>query len=152
MAFLQYPDLMVGFFLEKSINQINKFRPFFGRSRTPRIFYHPQNAQNPQIKISKIRFLKMSPKMIQKGLDIDFWCKTLLKHLTNPFPAIYHHPGRHRRLQMDLNFWQKSIFWLFWGFFTFQNMACNLAESGQKYDCWPEISSLDPKNISTYRR
>ena len=28
-------------------------------------------------------------------LDIDSECKTTLKHLRNPFPAIYHHFGRY---------------------------------------------------------
>ena len=46
-------------------HESNKQVPaIFGRFRTRRIFYHPQNGQNPQIKISKIRFFKMSPKMI----------------------------------------------------------------------------------------
>ena len=84
------------------------------------------------------------------GLDIDFWCKTTLKHLRDPFPAIYHHPGQYRPLYRNLNFWPKSIFWRILGFSTSQNMTCHLAGSGRKYDWWPEIVSLDSQTLLHY--
>ena len=53
------------------------------------------------------------------GLDIDFWCKTTLKHLRDTFPAIYHHSGQYQPFYRNLNFWPKSIFWRFFGIFDF---------------------------------
>ena len=83
------------------------------------------------------------------GLDIDFWCKTTLKHLRDTFPAVYHHLRQYRPLYRNLNFWPKSIFWQILGFSTSQNMTCHLAGSGRKDDWWPKIDSLDSQNTST---
>ena len=53
------------------------------------------------------------------SLDIDSGCKTALKHLRNPFPAIYHHSGRYRQLYQKSKFWPKSRFLRFSRIFDF---------------------------------
>ena len=57
------------FFLERAMRYMNGFRPIFGRFRTRRIFYRPQNCQNPQLKITKIMIFWNILKIHLKG----FW-------------------------------------------------------------------------------
>ena len=60
---------LVHFFSERAMRYMNGFRPIFGRFRTRRIFYRPQNCQNPQLKITKIMIFWNILKIHLKG----FW-------------------------------------------------------------------------------
>ena len=67
------------------------------------------------------------------SLGIDSRCKTTLKHLRDPFPAIYHFSGHFRPFFGNLNFWPKSWFWHFLAFCT---MADSMAGTPRE---WPEM-------------
>ena len=80
-------------------------------------------------------------------LDIDSGCKTTLKHLRNPFPAIYHHFGRYIENRIS---GPNRDFCDFHVFLTLHNMADHMAGNAQKCDQKPEIVSLNPQNMSEY--
>ena len=83
-------------------------------------------------------------------LDIDSRCKTTLKHLRNPFPAIYHHFGRYQPIYRKSNSGPKSRFLRFSRILTSHNMADHMAGNAQKCNQMLEMVSLNPQNMCKY--
>ena len=104
------------FLLEKDILCPETSAKLFGRFPAGRSKFRPYSTSGWQEKCQKIDFFEFLKFSIQIRLDLDSRCKTLLKHLRDPFPAINHHSGQYRPLYKNLNFLPKSIFERFCNF------------------------------------
>ena len=113
------PTYFPSFFLERGMGYMNGFRPIFGRFRTRRIFCRPIFGSPTTEKRQKNRFFQNFFKIDLNEFRYRFRVQNDLKHLRNPFPAIYHHSGRYRPLYQKSNFWPKSQFLRFSRIFDF---------------------------------
>ena len=66
------------------------------------------------------------------GLDIESRCKTALKHLRSPFPAIYHHIKSYKGLWKKIIFCDFCDFWDFSGFLRFSKKYRKSCKKGWK--------------------
>ena len=69
------------------------------------------------------------------GFDTKSRCKTALKHLRSPFPAIYHHIKSYKGLWKKIIFCDFCDFWffsLFWGFLRFSKKYRKSCKKGWK--------------------
>ena len=79
--------------------------------------------------------------------NVKSGCKTALKHLRDPFPAIYHHFAQYRPINPQFvenrNFGQNVDFGDFYKVLNFHDMADYSWECVQKWYLGKEIPSLE---------
>ena len=111
------------FFWEKAMKCINNFRPIFCIFWTRRIFYRPQNGQNPQIKNPKNRFFQNCLKCDLFGLK---WWFVVQNDSKTPKGPISGHISPFRPISailQEFNFLAKIDFWAILWIFDFSQYA-----------------------------